>query len=275
MIKRTLLALLFCNLLASSLVAAEVSPWISPPWECQGGLGYGFEHFEHVQSPAGSFRTVQNTHHFRGSFGMTVWPRVNVEGELVLAKNSLFNFAFEALYLSGRYVLCDDQRGDFATVTAGTSLTFAGGQVLRNLSFAYHGYANVEFNVALGKEFGGTCCQQWQWRLWSYFGYGIAERGSPWIRSIISLDQELTSCIDASLFVQMLYGLGHNNIIAAQPFPGYASIGHQAVDLGLNFSYGLGPIGSFDLLGWINLHARDFPQHALGFSAQLRIPFSL
>lgn len=262
----------FLLLLAFPLHATEYAPWFSPLWEFQGQLSYSYDHEENVQSPKGNFRALSNDHTLRSSLGVTPWPYWNVEVEFLFTKTSDIPFSYEAVYGTIRYQWLDDIRGDPIAFSTGITLSFPGKHYLHDFSFAYHGEINGELHATIGKEW--TKGREWRTRGWVLGGWGIANRGNGWLHGIAVWEFNL-KCFEWGIFTDALYGLGPNDIVPDEPFPGYASIGHRTIDVGSYLNFDLDCWGTLTLLGWYNAYALNFVLHSWGVAVNLLIPFSL
>lgn len=260
-------------LLSVTVFATEYAPWFTTPLEFQGRLSYLYEHANSVQSPLGNF--AESTRDSSALLGLAVtpWPYWNVEAELFLTHTSDIAFAYEAALLTVRYAWLDDITGDCFSLVTGATLSFPGTRFLHEFSFFYHGHANTEFHATMGKEwaseFERKAC------LWGLVGYGIAERGSPWLHGLGVFEMHPHHCIVLGIFAEALYGLGHNNITHSKPFSGYASIGHQSINLGSYLDYEIHYLGTLKLLGWYRPHAHNCVENAWGLSATFLFPFSI
>jgi hypothetical protein len=260
-------------LLFSSGYASEYAPWFPPPWEFQGRVSYLYEQVEKVRSPQGSFRAPSNNSSIQLSLDVTCWPYWNVEGEVFLTRTSDIDFAYEAALFTLRYAWLDDISGDCISLITGATLSFPVDRFLHEFSFDYHGNANAEFHATVGKEWAR--CEDWLLRLWGLGGLGIANRGSPWVHGLGVVECKPFSCLAGGLFSEAVYGLGHQAIIPDVPFEGYASINHQAVDVGGYVTYDIRYLGTLTLLGWYNVHARNFIERYWGGGISLLVPFSV
>jgi hypothetical protein len=251
----------------------DYSPWLTPPFEFQGRLGSAYKHSPFVQSPLGSFSEA--THNFSTSFGLglTPWPSWNVEADILFTQTQDISFTYESIWLIGRYAWLDDVAGDYLSCVTGATLSFPGHRFLHQLSLPYHGQANVELHLTLGKEWRLRCHPSI--RLWGLAGFGIAERGSPWIHTLGTLEYLPFPHMACALYTEALYGLGKNNIIPFVPFPGYASIHHQNIDFGGYINYEIRYWGELRVLGWTTLHAHNFIADTWGVNISLLIPFSV
>lgn len=260
---------------STTLFAMEYAPWLTPLWEFESKVGYFYSHTERVESPAGSFKYVDNYHEIFGSLGTTIWPDLNVEAELVFGQSKHIPFSYEVFTCTGRKVFLDDVCGDWITATLGVTLAFPSTRILEDFNYGYHGHVNSELHLAVGREYRHYFSKEWKWRFWGLLGCGIAERGKPWIHGLLTFDQSLSRCSRLTLYTELLYGLGNENIQPFSSFKGYGLIDHRTIDFGGAWHYDLGVYATFTVLGYINLYARNFTDHAFGGSVMLTIPFGI
>lgn len=253
----------------------DYTPWFSPLWEIESEASYFFSHGQKVQSPAGDFKHLFNDHEFFFSLGTTLTPKWNVEAEIGVVKIMDERLLFELFQLRARRLWLDDVNGDLFTLTTNLTLLFTQKKILEEAEFPFHGYANAEFQLGLGKEFLQHSSLSWGWRIYSLLGIGIAERGCPWFRAIVGLDKTLSECSTLSFACEYLQGFGENNLIPNEPFPGYALIAHQTVCIFTKYSYEIGVLGRLNFIGFLTLFSRNFPEKIVGAGLCLEIPFGL
>ncbi|MCH9611071.1 MAG: hypothetical protein S4CHLAM81_00180 [Chlamydiales bacterium] len=267
---KKLLPLLACL----PLSATELSPYFSPLFEPQLSADYLYQHEKRIETPLGSFDLQNPINNAIFSFGMTVWPRWNVEAEVLFSSNPAteVNFSYQATKLTGRYLLYDQACGDYATVATGATLFAVRSAFLSATSCWFHGNFNSELNISAGREF--LYRDEWWMRLWAYAGLGMANKGNPWWHLVSELDLKVCRIIMAPM-LELVYGTGSHDINPAERFPGYAGINHQLINLGLSLkreSIGWGTLmGNF----WYNVHARNFPDNYWGLGVTWLYPIGI
>ena len=247
--------------------ATEYNPWFTPPFAFQGGVSTFYTHQERIESPLGDFRAPNNISSIHFDLGLTPWPYWNAEIELFLTDSHLIPFSYEAALFTLRYAWVDTLS---TTFISGVTLSFPGKRYLYDYSFLYHGLINTEFFMTVGKGFLNT-----NLNIWTLAGFGVAERGSPWIHGLGSLEYQVFPSLQWGLFSEAFFGLGSNNIIPYAPFQGYASIDHRSVDIGSYLDYEIHYVGTLSLLGWYTLYAHNWPIQNWGVSLSLSILFSI
>lgn len=260
--------------LTAPLFALEMQPWFPPLWEFQGNIDYLYNYQDPIQTPLGNFNLSNPVNNAIFGLDLTFWPNWNGEIELLVGSNpaSDVGFSYKATRVTGRYQWFEDSSGDLFSLTSGVTLFAVRSSFLTATSTWFHGNVNAEFHLALGKEF--TRHYEWFSRLWGYVGYGIANRGNPWWHSVAALEIKPRDCLTVSTLMELVYGMGNHDINPIEPFPGYAGINHQSVNLGLSAEYKFFPWGNLSLNGWYNVHAFNFPEHFYGIGVTLLIPFS-
>lgn len=263
-----------CLLLTGKVFATQYSPWFPPLFEFQSRTAYLFEHASRVQSPKGSFHFPVNDSSLHLSLELAPWPYLCVEGELYLTHANSIDFAYEASFASARYLLFDEEDGDFLNIAAGLSFFFPGTRFLHNFNYPYHGHFNAELFASIGKEW--YLCELGFSRLWTMTGIGQGNHGKPWIHGLSVWHVEPCPRTGFGVWFEWLIGLGQNNIIAAEPFPGYALISHRNIDVGAFLSCPLGCfLGTLTVFGSYNVYAHNFVSHEYAVGAVVKIPFSL
>lgn len=263
----------FLVLLFSVAQATELAPWFPPLFEFQARGTYFFEKVTKVKTPSGAFRAPTNINSVQLALDVTPWPYLNLEAELYLTNTRDISFNYEAALVTLRYALLDDITGDLIALATGVTISFPERRFLRQFSFDYHGNVNAEFHATVGKEWAS--CEEWVVRIWGLGGYGIANRGSPWVHALGVVECRPLPFLEAAFFTEALYGLGTRNIIPGQRFPGYASINHQNIDIGGALTTPLSYFGTLSLIGWKNIHAHNFISGYWGLALSLLIPFSI
>ena len=269
-LKKLIPLFLFCTAFATNY-----APWFGNVWEVEWGPRYIHYQGKKIDSPNGDFNSSGFKNIFANSLALTVWPRWNLEAELILNNSNDIDFAYEASFITGRYQWLDDLTGDPVSLTTGVTANFPGNRFMHDFHDFYVGDYNIELHLALGKELPYCSLETWKGRVWAYGAYGFANRGSCWARAIGAIDWRFIPCTYLRVFSDFLYGFGSDNLISKQDFTGYASVGYRSVDIGAKAGYHLTPYGTLALVGSYNLYARNFPIHSYTAMVELLIPFSL
>ena len=268
--KRFIPLFLFCTAFATNY-----APWFGNVWEAQWTPSYLRYQGKKIDSPNGDFNDFGYKNIFANSLALTVWPRWNLEAELILNNSNDIDFAYEASTITGRYQWLDDLTADPVSLTTGATINFPGNRFTHDFHDFYVGDYNIDLHLAIGKELPYCSLETWKGRVWAYGAYGFANRGSSWARAIGAIDWRFTSCTYLTLFSNVLYGFGSDNLISKELFTGYASVGYRSLDIGAKAGYQMGCFGTLSLLGSYNLSDRNYPIHSYFAQIALQIPFSL
>jgi len=255
------------------LAATDLQPWFPPPWQFIPSVEYLYQYENTIQSPLGNFDLNNPINNLALGMNVTVWPDWNGEIEVLFSSNPAteLDFSYQATRLTGRYQWLEEGCGDWITLTSGLTLFAVRSSFLTATSCWFHGNFNAEFNAAVGKEF--VRYDDWIMRLWSYAGLGFANKGNPWWHSYSAWDVKIGQCSTISALLELVYGMGNNDIVPNEPFPGYAGIRHQFVNVGLGFKRSGITWGIWELTGWYNIHAYNFPLNYYGLGIAWRMPF--
>lgn len=263
-----------CLLLVSvSSFATEYSPWLTPPFEFRGDVGYFYTKDLTVQTPLGRISDLKSVSSCYLNLGVTPWPNWHVETKLLLSGASDLPLSYEASLFTLRYAWLDDIQGDWISMTAGVTCSFPGNRYLHDLRFIYHGNINSEFHVTLGKEW--ALSEDWLTRIWALAGYGIANRGSSWLHGIAMWECQPISRLSLGVFAEALFGMGRKNIDPGVPFTGFGPIDHRNVDLGGEVGYEIPLFGTLTFLGWYRAYAYNCVENNWGVQLRFLFPFSI
>ncbi|NGX62148.1 MAG: hypothetical protein K940chlam9_01642 [Chlamydiae bacterium] len=260
-------------LLTTPVFATEYGPWFPPLWELQGRFTALYDKTNFVQSPKGNFQAPSNDYSIWLELDVTPWPYWHVEGEVYLTHTSEVAFTYQLSRFSLCYQWLSDIEGDPITWNTGITAAFPGGRFLEDFSYTYHGYTNFEFRTSIGKEWARE--GEWYTRGWAYGGFGIANKGAPWVHGLAVWECKPFSCLELAIFSEAIYGFGDQDLEVDEPFEGYGLINHQFIDLGWFFLIPIGNLANFSFYNWYNVHAHNFVENYWGVAATLHIPFSL
>lgn len=247
------------------------------PWfpersiEIQGRADYTLEAYDTVQSSDGNFH-----YHARDSFLdlslLTSLEGFGAEIEAVISNTHHHSLYADCFRLTGRYLALNDSVGDPVSLMAGLTLTLPTTHGLDDISSFHHGHCEIEATLAIGKE--TICYDRWTSRYWAVAGFGCAtDEGSPWLRADLHYENNFDSFLTLHLFVNTLWGLGHNAI--TPHFHGYGSISHHSVDIGTKISYYTECDLTLSLGYSYRPYSHNFPKNTNIFMLDLLYPFSL
>jgi len=271
--------LITCFLSPLPLIALPIEPWLGNVWQFEFRPAYTYSHFNKVENAKKPLKHSSNDQFLR--FGLGVVPMLGlvsppdwgVDLEIEFADTPRQNFGFQSAALLLRKQWLDDIVGDPISLTTGISLRGVSHKSLRDISCPYHSYANIEFNAAAGKEWSHAAF--WTWRTFAFAALGMANRGYPWGRAVLSFQGNHLNHFQYELFTEGYMGFGPQRVVNINHFFGYAKIKHRSIDVGFNLRYLFDIWGSLNFTYSYRVFARSFPAHANFFTLWYQLPFSL
>ncbi|MDN3506206.1 MAG: hypothetical protein P0S96_03150 [Simkaniaceae bacterium] len=253
--------------------ALEEKPWFGDCLEFHLRPLYEYNFFDKVDNAVPSQKGTFNTHVLAFGLDTTVPDTWNYELELEFADTTPVSFGYRSFAMQVRKLWLDDVCGDCVSLTTGLSYRDASTRMRKALSTPYHARANFELNTAIGKEWSHGC--YWNFRAYGVFAVGQGTEGSPWLRGDFFLWYNICDCHQFSLFAKSYWGLGDKTTVPIDNFKNWSRIGHQSIDIGGSYRYGLGVWGwlRFDYL--YRPYARSYPEQVHFFIFSLDFPFSI
>lgn len=197
---------------------------------------------------------------------------LGLELELTQAKTRKQKGEIDQIKLTSRCVLLDDVAGDPIGITVGLSYAQAFPASLKDPSSFHHGLYNSECFLSIGKEQPDDL--QWGSRWWGVAGFGVAEKGSAWLRFRLDYEKRLWERHALRGFVHSLCGLGGKRL-HADCFQGYGPVAHRSIDVGLRYMYFIEYYGSANIEYSYRVHACNFPSRAHQVLMQVLYTFGL
>lgn len=272
MVKKFVLAQLASLLLFSTAFTTDYKPWYGRVLELNANLDVLMQAFDHVDSHHSSGIRKEFDTFIDLSASMAVWESIAAELEFVALESRHRSFGMDAIRFTGRYRWMNDIVGDPVSLSTGVTLSTIFPPARRNIATFDHGGVACEGHIAVGREM--SCLQYWTSRLWGVFAVGIADVGSPWLRGNIAWEHNWCDTHRVQLSADSIWGLGGDHL-NQRYFHGYGSVGYQAVDLGVRYSYqcNYGPLLS---IGYgYRVYARNSPQNVNFVLVRLEYPISL
>lgn len=248
----------------------QYSPWFSNLWEFTVTSSYTYSYTSKILSPEGDFFDKGPDNVPGLSLITSPWPNWSLEGEIYFDSNPQANFAYINSYITPRYLWMNDLVGDPVSLSTGVTLSFPDGSFQHDLSFFYIGDVNAEFNTTIGRQWEKDDVIQ---KLWGYAGLGVANKGSPWIHTLLTYENTPCDPLTFTLYGELYAGLGTRNLNGNVPFTGYGPIRYRSIDIGttlaLTTRYGIVTLGADYVI-----YAYNAPIHAYAFSISLANSFS-
>lgn len=270
---RKRLGLLVAAALPLAGAALEVQPWFGDVYEFHLLTGYSYSWFSHVQGSQPPFD--EYFHLNLGYLGLdfSPSPEWSVDFDFQVAESTKQSFNFRTMAAQGRYLWFDDIVGDPISFATGASARFTPPYALRDVSCPSHGVMDFELNFALGKEFGASL--SWLWRVWFFGALGQANRGSPWVRGIASLETNVNDVHKFALWAHAVNGYGRHTHIDVDNFYGYAKVREKAIDIGFRYGVRLSVWGTLRFEYIRRVLAKAAPQNENTLMISYLLPFSL
>lgn len=259
-------------LICSGLNAIEYSPWLGNVLEPNLRASAWLNSYQSVDTGHGVKRQAACDGFFDLDVSLAYRENIEFELEAVAAKTRTHCFGMDSVLFAGKYRFWNDIVGDPLTVTAGAVVSKVFKHALQDIAAFHHGGIQGEVYLSAGREF--SCMQFWMSRVWGVVGFGIADLGSPWIRGDIAWEHNCWDRHQFKLFVDTLWGLGHNNL-HLHHFKGYGPVNHQSVDAGIRYSLGF-DYGIFLRFEYAyRVYARNCPRHVNRALLSLFYPLGL
>jgi hypothetical protein len=267
---RRFLAALF---LPFGAMALEVQPWFGDVYEFHLLSSFAYSWFNSVENAVPAFdRFFQS---YLGYLGLDFSPSPvwSVDTDIQFADTTAMSFNFRTAAVQARYLWLDDIIGDPVSFATGASIRATSSPALRDVCCPSHGNVDFELNFALGKEFEGS--DSWLFRAWCFGAVGHANRGSPWVRAIASLETNYDDRHKWALYAYGINGYGRHVHVDVDHFYGYEKVREKAIDLGLRYGYRIGVWGTLRLEYIRRVLAKSAPERVNTFVLSYLLPFSL
>jgi hypothetical protein len=250
----------------------ELQPWFGDCLEFHFLGRYAYSRFNKVENG-----TPQLTHPFQVNLAylgldFSPTPEWSVDADFQCAESTKEHpFGFRTAALQARYLWLDDIIGDPVSLATGASVRATGSAALRDVSCPSHGNVDFELNVAAGKEFDVNECMRF--RLWGYGAVGHANRGSPWVRAILSAESNYDDKHKWAFYADGMNGYGRHTHVHIDHFYGYARIRQKSVDLGVRYGYALSVYGTLRFEYIRRVLAKSCPENVNTFMVSFLMPF--
>lgn len=259
--------------IAGSLCAFEYKPWFGKLWEFEFRPAYTFRYYDDVQNGFNPKDYSSIDQLLECGLGLSPWPTIDVQFEMNYADTHRHSWSYLSTALLFRYLVWDDIAGDPVSWTLNASIRSVHSHFLNDVSIPYHANLNLDLTTAVGKEFDKL--YNWVVRFWGLFGFGIGNRGAPYLTGLARVEGNLSESQIVGIVVDSLWGLGGQQGVNANHFNSYANIEHQSIDVGGRYSYQFGVWGELLLSYTYRVYAHNFPEHAQTARVEYRLPFAV
>jgi hypothetical protein len=258
---------------ALSCSALEVQPWFGDLLQFHFLSSYAYSRFHSVQGGIPPLTSPFNADCVTFGLEFCPLPDWSVDLDLQVASTSAVSFYFRSTALQARALWLDDLVGDPISLNTGVSARFTPSRALSDISCPSHANVDFEVNFALGKEWDAS--DSWRWRLWFFGAIGHGNRGSPWVRGILTTETNIQDRHRFALYATGSNGYGRHTHLFIDHFRGYAKIRAKSIDLGVWYGYHMRIWGTFKVGYERRVLAKANPKNVDTFIVSYSLPFSL
>lgn len=252
--------------------ALYVDPWFGDIYEFNFRTNYTYSRYSHVQNSRPQLKSPSNDQRFAFSLEMPPSDKFDVEFEIEFVDTPRQSWGLRSYAGQFRFLMLNDVEGDPISLTAGVNVRGVSRNSLRDVSSPYHSNTNFELNSAVGKEWSYR--KYWTMRAFGFAGVGIANHGSPWLRTLAAFEGNVVDKHQYQVFTESYWGFGSQHRVNVDDFHGYAKIHHQSIDVGAGYSYLFDVWGSINFTYAFRVYARSFPEYVNFFALTYNLPFS-
>lgn len=250
----------------------EVQPWFGDPYAFHFLANYSYSYFHSVQGGVPQLTSPFHEHLVYCGFEFGPSPDWSLDTDLQVAFTTKHAAYFRSVALQARRLWLDDLIGDPMSFATGFSARFTPSVALSDFSCPSHANMDFEVNGSIGKEWDVS--ENMRWRLWFFGAVGHGNRGSPWVRGIISSETNIEDQHLLAFYAAASNGYGRHTHLSTDHFHGYAKIRQKSIDLGVWYGF------HFD--AWGTLHAgyerrvlaKACPKDVNTFLFSYSVPFS-
>lgn len=248
----------------------EIRPWFGNIYEFSLFSTYFYSYYSKFDSSLTPFGS-SNDHllYFDLEFPLS---KFSFDTDLQFINTPRESFCFSSTALQGRYLLADDVIGDFLSVVVGSNVRFTANKSLHDISVPYHGPVAFEGTIALGKELSQR--ELWILRSWLFGAVGIANKGSPWVRALFSIEGNVQEIFKVGIYLIGYHGYGRKTVVDIENFNGYGSIRDKSIDLAVRVGRTLGTFGTLSFEYMHRFYAKRCPEDVNSFAISYFLPFS-
>ncbi len=249
-----------------------MQPWFGDIYEFHFLGNYSYSRFNKVQNGKPQLTSPFQANVVYLGLDFSPSPEWSLDADLQFADTTKQSFNFRTAAVQARYLWLDDIVGDRVSLSTGGSIRLTNTRSLKDVSCPSYGNVDFELNFSIGKEYDATDC--WRFRIWGYGAVGHANRGSPWVKAIASVE---TNYDDAHKFAFYAYGTnayGRRTHVLIDNFHGYARIREKSIDLCFRYGYRIGVYGTLRAEYQRRVLAKSYPQDVNTFIFGYLLPFS-
>ena len=266
------LLLIGMHLLPFSAWPLHHCPWLGNLMEFEFDAAYTYSRFTHVQNASPQLKHPSNNQFLDFALGFTPLETLDVQLEMEFAHTPRQAWGYQSTIAQVRQLWLDDVMGDPISLVFGVSVREVSSRSLKDVSCPYHARVNYEGNLAIGKEWSEDW--YWQMRTYAYGAFGVGNKGSPWITSILAVEGNYEDRHQGKLFAEGYFGLGGRNHVDPHHFHGWGKYHHQSIDIGIRYRYLTQIWGNFSISYAYRVWAHTYPEHVNTILLRYELPFS-
>jgi hypothetical protein len=262
---------LFFLFLPLTIFVIEHQPWFGNIYEFNLLSRYTYSYYSSVDSSKKPLGYTSHDHLVYFGLEFPTSSVCSIDGDIEFTDTPRQSFSFRSTALQGRYLIYDDIIGDKLSMAIGGNLRFTSSRSLKDVSTPYYANCDFEATLALGKEFES---ESFRSRLWGVGCVGLANKGSPWVSALISLEGNSKEVHKGSIFLAATHGYGRKTVVNINHFYGYGNIRVKNLDLGARYGHRFGVWGTLSVEYVRRLYAKRCPKEVNFFSICYLLPFS-
>lgn len=247
-------------------------PWIGEPYLLEFRPSFTLSYFPSVANANRSHFSSWNED-LNLNLGVATMSNYDIQLEIDAFNSRMRSFNVESVGAQIRKLLLDDVEGDLLSWIVGFNYKVVPHHRLKDVAMPYHYVSNFEFVSSIGKEFSRE--SEWIYRIYTFMSFGIANKGSPWIKADLYVEGLIQAKHEWDLFLNSYFGFGEKNTIDIDQFDGYYNTAHHSLDLGAGYRYHFDVYGSLGVNGLYRLYAHAYPRHLFAITIDYRFPFSI
>ncbi len=252
----------------------EKTPWLEFPYEFHFRSTFEESYYSSIDRAYPNRSQYQNSFNeeLRFNLGVSTLSYFEAQIETEFFQTKATTLTLESVGAQLRWQILDDIQGDPFSVTIGGLLRFVPDHALKDPYVPYAGLINFEGSFCIGKEFDEAF--DWTKRVYLDLSIGQAIQGAPYLEADLVFQLHRMHHL-FGVFMESYFGFAHKKSINLNTFHGYGDIGHQSVDLGVEYSYLFDIWGVFSIQARYRPYAFAFPKNQASIELRYDFPFSI
>ncbi len=259
--------------LPAALFSFEIRPWYPTIYQFEFRPSLTIQRYPEVNNAINPKDYSSTDQILTLNLGIPFTPSWDIQVETEFDHTHKKSFGLLSGGLQLRYQFLDDIAGDPFSLTCGASYRGVPYNRLEDVSTPYHFVSNFEIHSAIGKELARR--STWIFRSFAFLGVGIANKGLPWLRPLLSIETNINDRHQIELFAEGYFGLGDQNTVNIRRFSGYQDIDHRSVDGAIVYRRIFAIWGSLEFQYLRRFYSHSYPERLNAFTIVYRLPFSI